>query len=168
MTLFTEKQGPRGFFPIFFKPIVKPWFFSKPKLVVLWGLYVFDRNVVHTAPPLLLQVGDTISGDVPDSRDKWSDLLVYLGWRTALSAFHSPLLVNYFNQQLLVSFTSGPLLSHAGVTSSNNNNNSNALTGKWQLCSDHSSGLNWFTACNGFYSQGPGVTNTTHVLRLHL
>ena len=62
-----------------------------------------------------------------------------------------------------------PLLSHTGITSSDYNNNSNELTYKWQLSSDRSSGLNWFRAAhNGFYSQGPGVPDTTHMLRVHL
>ncbi len=92
-----------------------------------------------------------------------------LGTTALLQPFHSAVLLSHFNPQLLVCSSSSPLLSHTGITSSDYNNNSNELTGKWQLRSDRSSGLNWFTAAhNGFYSQGPAVTNTTHMLWVHL
>lgn len=65
----------------------------------------------------------------------------------------------------LLSLLQSIRLSLAGDTSLDNNNSRNELTGKWQLSSDQPppSGLNSFTAAhNGFCSQGPGVTNTTH------
>lgn len=45
--------------------------------------------------------------------------------------------------------------SHTDITSSDNNKKGNERTGKWQLRSDRSSGLNGFIAAhNGFCSQG--------------
>lgn len=88
---------------------------------------------------------------------------------SSFAAFNSAVLLSHFNPQLLVCSSSSPLLSHTGITSSDYNNNSNELAGKWQLRSDRSSGLNWFTAAhNGFYSQGPSLTNSTHMLQVHL
>lgn len=69
-------------------------------------------------------------------------------------------LVRHVNPERLASRSVRP--SHTDITSSDNNKKGNERTGKWQLRSDRSSGLNGFTAArNSFCSQG-GALPTPH------